>query len=304
MRDYFIEPKRPKSHQIGDQAKDQVTTLFSSQGWVINPIINDYGEDLLVQLTEGSNLIPVRFYVQIKGTDNIQKLEKKGSYKIAKIKSTSISHWLNSIERTFIILWDVKRKSGVWGFASGVFSQFNPKKQIKFYNGSISKTSVLNKKSINSFKMNVIAHHCDDRYTTMAATESLVRKNKKQAEFYGIKKNVVENEITNIVTFFLTTLGILKIDNKNRISVDKKFHKMFFSKIEPDLKKINFEIKSATTKLENAFQTAAITALLRWTSEKFDIGLHGGIIEGCSRGLMAYYRDTLDGAKNILKEPK
>ena len=38
--------------------------------------------------------------------------------------------------------------------------------------------------------------------------------------------------------------------------------------------------------------------------EKLDIGLLGAIIEGCSRGLMAYYRVTLDGAKNILKEPK
>ncbi len=47
---------RPLSHQIGDIACAQISSLFSSQGWVVNPVLRDYGEDLVVQICQEGRL--------------------------------------------------------------------------------------------------------------------------------------------------------------------------------------------------------------------------------------------------------
>ena len=162
MSAYSGEPRRPKSHQTGDIAKNQLMELFSSQGWIVDPVISDYGDDLHVQLTAGDNLIPVRIYVQIKGTNNIQKFEKKNSYKIPNLKRTSIIHWLNSDEITVLILWDVKTKSGFYGFVNDIFYNFDPdKEKNKSLTATLSKTTLLNKQSIPSFKIMAISISCD-----------------------------------------------------------------------------------------------------------------------------------------------
>ena len=63
-------------------AKGQVTELFSSQGWIVDSTITDYGEDLILQLTDKQSLMPIRFFIQLKGTKNFKKFEKSKFYSI------------------------------------------------------------------------------------------------------------------------------------------------------------------------------------------------------------------------------
>lgn len=51
--------------------------LFLLQEWVVDSTIIDYEEFLVVQLTNKISLIPVRFYVQLEGTKNINKFKKR-----------------------------------------------------------------------------------------------------------------------------------------------------------------------------------------------------------------------------------
>lgn len=110
MRKY---PKRTKSHQIGDKAKGQIIDAFFSKGWVVEEVTGDYGEDLVLQIADKGQLLPLRVYIQLKGTEDIQKFKKRnGVYTYSNLKTTTAAHWLDSIDLTTLILWDVKKMKG------------------------------------------------------------------------------------------------------------------------------------------------------------------------------------------------
>jgi len=302
MTNYFEEPKRPKSHQIGDLAKEQISELFATKGWVINPIVSDYGDDLHIQLTEGSTLIPIRFYIQIKGTKNIKKFQTKSTYNISKIKRSSVAHWLNSIEPVVLVLWNTTKKSGVYGLASDIFENYNSKKKTKFFTASLSKNSLFNKQSLERFRADIIEHYCNKRYMNLAGMQSLVEKNRKIAEFYGVQKNNIKLDMAETVLLYLTSMKILKIDHKNQtFRLDNKFHKTFFLEFAKYFRKTNFDRGYAGKKFEKEFDKVLILSLTKWTAEKFDQGIHAAMLDASTQVMRMIFKSAITKTKNLLR---
>jgi hypothetical protein len=154
----FKGPKRPENHQIGDDAKTQVMALFSSQGWVVDPTITYYGEDLDVRLTTKNELIPVRFFVQLKGTKDISKFEKTDHYSVPDLKQTTVLYWLNSEAPTILLLWDIKTKQGVYGIAKEIFPD-NLDANQKTVTAEILKENHIDEHKIDSFRIDIISNY-------------------------------------------------------------------------------------------------------------------------------------------------
>ena len=74
MRAESTGPKRPLSHEIGDSAVNSFKH-HAPRSWVINESKSDYGWDLIVSLSEDSEVTPEDFLVQIKGSDNPSYIE-------------------------------------------------------------------------------------------------------------------------------------------------------------------------------------------------------------------------------------
>jgi len=291
LRDYSMEPKRPLSHQIGDNAQDQVRELFTSQGWVVNSIVSDYGDDLHVQLTEGSALIPVRMYIQVKGTDDMEKSVNGDVYKISNLKKTTVSHWLNSVEPTVLVLWDVKKKFGIYGFAEEIFHDFDPDKKIKNLSAILSKRNTLDAKSIKSFKIDAISYTCNKKYLSLLGVRSFINVNEEEAQFYGMNKKVVNSEMGNAIILYLTSLGILKKDKKGQFGLNAKFHKYFHNTLADNLQNIHWESVDLEKEFEKIFGRSVVLALIGWRQNKFQHGSQSGLIDGAAKVIETYYED-------------
>lgn len=291
LQGHSDEPKRPASHQIGDNAQDQVRELFTSQGWVVNSIDSDYGDDLHIQLTEGSILIPVRAYIQVKGTNNIEKFENGGKYKIPNLKKTTVSHWINSEEPTVLVLWDIKKRSGVYGFTEEIFDGLDFDKKIKHLSAMLPSKNTLDKKSIKSFKVDAISFSCDKKYVTLLGMQALIKKNKDEAEFYGINEKTVYNEMANVLLLYLSSLGVLEKDKNGLFGVNNEFHIYLRSKLREELEGIDWESNNLDKAIEKKFVQSIILSLIGWRQNKFKHDSQGGLIDGATKVIESYYQD-------------
>jgi hypothetical protein len=60
-------PSRPHSHRVRDVASLAVESIFAAYGWATEPILKDYGEDLLVQPCAHDKMEDFKLWVQVKG---------------------------------------------------------------------------------------------------------------------------------------------------------------------------------------------------------------------------------------------
>ena len=105
--DFPQMPHRPTSHVIGDLAVNQIESLFLSQGWAVDRIQRDYGEDLLVQTTLHGVVDPYKVLVQVKGSR--QKPKKK-----FEIDAAHLWRWRYNSELVILVQWNVDSKSGLY----------------------------------------------------------------------------------------------------------------------------------------------------------------------------------------------
>jgi hypothetical protein len=100
-------PHRPPAHVVADVAVNQVEALFLEQGWAVERIERDYGEDLLVQTTLGSVVDPYRVLVQVKGS----KTPPKTKFHVG---PAHFWRWRNNSELVVLVQWNITARSGVY----------------------------------------------------------------------------------------------------------------------------------------------------------------------------------------------
>ncbi|HYT43020.1 MAG TPA: DUF4365 domain-containing protein [Methylomirabilota bacterium] len=87
-------PKRPRSHEIEDISRRRLRDIFGTCGWVVWDLYPDYGEDFLVRIFTDAIAMHYSFFVQAKGTDNIDKyVREDGKYLYFPIDVDHIQHW-------------------------------------------------------------------------------------------------------------------------------------------------------------------------------------------------------------------
>jgi hypothetical protein len=64
--------KRPRNHIIEDESESILKKLLPTE-WVLRKLSPDYGIDYLVEVFENNKSSGIHFFIQLKGTDNIEK---------------------------------------------------------------------------------------------------------------------------------------------------------------------------------------------------------------------------------------
>jgi len=146
-------PRRPQNHQIGDQAKGQIMDAFFSNGWIVEEVQEDYGEDLVLQIVVNEQVLPFRIFIQLKGTEKMQKFKRKDHYIFLNLKSSTALHWLDSNDLTTFVLWDIKKRQGVFEFTDHAIERKhvdNPKR--KTVSAKLPERNMIKEKDLKGFK--------------------------------------------------------------------------------------------------------------------------------------------------------
>src|SRR5438477_6886276 len=110
-------PQRPRSHVTADQAMTAVGALFEQAGHAVERVQNDYGEDLLVQTAHAGQMDALRIWIQVKGTDDLQRHQlASGMYRF-QFPADHVRRWMRTNDTILVVLWDVERALGVYTHA-------------------------------------------------------------------------------------------------------------------------------------------------------------------------------------------
>lgn len=108
-------PRRPSSHILEDQSRSRLAALFHDEGWTVEHIKSDYGEDLLVRVFDASVATPFLFFVQAKAysrTDHL--LVKKREYLSIPVDADHLATWSLFREPVVLTVWDAQHDKTYW----------------------------------------------------------------------------------------------------------------------------------------------------------------------------------------------
>lgn len=101
-------------HDVQKVSEDQLREFFHNLGWEIDPI-GDYGEDFLVRIFCEGNPTGQSFYIQLKGTRNIQQyaLKRTSAFSYG-IEVITLKQWREFPIPVIVVLWDIEQRLGYW----------------------------------------------------------------------------------------------------------------------------------------------------------------------------------------------
>jgi hypothetical protein len=258
---------RPLSHQIADTACAQISSLFSSHGWVVNPVLRDYGEDLVVQISEEDHLTPCTIFVQVKGTRNLDRWERGWYFSYGKLKRSTVSRWLQSNNIVILVLWSINTQEGVYGFVPDLFEKPRLKSKLPrlFVSARIPKTSILNKASMNKLGVQALLRW------------NLIQCRMAEANWPMLKAGMATYDSTvkdavNAGLNYLSILGILTQEGGSEDPswrINSGFWSDFESPFDQRLQdRFREERWSPTEAFEEALKDAILIVLVKRCAEK------------------------------------
>jgi len=144
-------PKRTQSHVTADKAVSRVVSIFTDLGWACQTVEHDYGEDVFVQSSVNEQVDPFRLWVQVKGTEDAERLKDKNGNFVWRVSHEHILRWIRSLETVVIVLWDIKQDQGFWIKPHEAFQEwecfFKKRKQASL---SFDKTKPFNRDAANA----------------------------------------------------------------------------------------------------------------------------------------------------------
>lgn len=249
---------RPLSHQIGDIACAQISSLFFSQGWVVNPVLRDYGEDLVVQICQEGRLTPCSIHVQVKGTRSLDRFERSSYFSYGKLKRSTVNRWLQSNDIVMLVLWSINAQDGIYGFITDLFEREQLESNRPFVTARIPKTSVLSKASINKVRVQALLKW-DLLQCRMAEAQWSMAKI-GMATYHSATSELVHAGLN----YLLTLDVIIQVGNDQNPSF--KMNPVFWSDFAPVLDQMLYarlrEEKLAARKLEEALEEAFKDSIL------------------------------------------
>lgn len=169
-------PRRPRSHQLEAEARRQLKEIFDGgEGWSINDLHEDYGEDLLVRIFQQQKATPLSFYVQSKATDSIARFRKKTLRFSVPLSKTHLQHWAGFWEPVFLTLYDSRSRKTYWEcgqtFLETQFGSARFRKKHKTLTVDVPEANILDrhgvKRILNITKVRFQRHH-DEKIGTEA----------------------------------------------------------------------------------------------------------------------------------------
>jgi hypothetical protein len=98
------------------RSRSQFDERLTEFGWLVNAKDRDHGEDVLVDIYDGGNSTGLSFLVQLKSTERLEAfVPKRATTVIAyTLDVKDILHWEVSAQMIVVVVWDVRKKHGVW----------------------------------------------------------------------------------------------------------------------------------------------------------------------------------------------
>jgi hypothetical protein len=152
-------PKRPRSHVNEDLSRARLHEIFTRQGWTVEDLDKDYGEDLLVRIFVDGSATPWTFYVQAKSTDNIAKfLTRDGDALEYRLDEAHLTHWDKFWEPVLLSLWDSVTDKTYWEVIQ------TPERPLRFTKSGaprlqIPLDNILNEQSVHWIARRTQARH-------------------------------------------------------------------------------------------------------------------------------------------------
>lgn len=109
-----MKTRRVWQHQFEDRSESQLSDAFESVGWVVERLRHDYGEDLYVRPFENGNPTCHDFFIQLKGTDDIEQYRISGEWLSRSVELSNLSQWNSYTVPVIFIIWDIKNMVGYW----------------------------------------------------------------------------------------------------------------------------------------------------------------------------------------------
>jgi tetratricopeptide (TPR) repeat protein len=109
-----MNPRRVWQHQFEDRSESQLSDAFGSVGWVVERLRHDYGEDLYARPFENGNPTGHDFFIQLKGTDDIQQYRISNEWLSRSVELSNLLQWSLFTPPVIFIIWDIVNKVGYW----------------------------------------------------------------------------------------------------------------------------------------------------------------------------------------------
>jgi hypothetical protein len=109
-------PRRRKvwQHDTENISEDQIREYFHRLGWEVERFGKDYGEDLFIRIFEEGAFNGKAFYVQLKGTKNIQQYALKTGVFSYSVDIVNLLQWHRNRFPVIFVLWDIEQRIGYW----------------------------------------------------------------------------------------------------------------------------------------------------------------------------------------------
>ncbi len=109
-------PRRRKvwQHDTENISEDQIREYFHRLGWEVERFGRDYGEDLFIRIFEEGAFNGKAFYVQLKGTNNIQQYALKTGVFSYGVDVVNLLQWHRNKFPVIFVLWDIEQRVGYW----------------------------------------------------------------------------------------------------------------------------------------------------------------------------------------------
>jgi len=165
-----------ESERIGRIGHCQLLLRFEGIGWIPANFQPDKGEDLLVRIYENGRSTGLAFYVQIKSTDNWDKLvgSETGDVKFsAAVKD--FDHWNASGIPVFFFVWDIKTQKGKWIEISDEFIRQLSKNNEKWREQQSVTIRLPNENKTDDDGLRQIRRIVTDRFAPMFAQNKILQ---------------------------------------------------------------------------------------------------------------------------------
>jgi hypothetical protein len=109
-------PRRRKvwQHDTENVSEDQIREYFHRLGWDVDRFGKDYGEDLFVRIFEEGASTGKSFFVQLKGTNNIQQYALRTRVFSYSVDVVNLLQWHRNQFPVIFVLWAIEQRGGYW----------------------------------------------------------------------------------------------------------------------------------------------------------------------------------------------
>lgn len=271
-------PKKTESQSTGSIAIRQLQKIFAEIGWESEEIEKDYGEDLMIQIFENGEKLPIKIFAQVKGTKNIEENKRKDKYVYSGIKKTTFSSWIDSNESTVFILWDINQQEGVFGFINKNSLQKDTKNETKTVSIELQDWRKINKKNTHGFKRECLEEYLLKRQTYFEGLKSML-SNEEENKSTKLEHN---EQIVKAIFLYLKIIGIIKEFEKS-IALTNEFQELLDKRIINALKEVENE---KDVDIEDIVSDEILISIIEWHQTKFEHPTNQNIIPPISEVLL------------------